>query len=155
MNIFRSKKMAFGLVLAFGLLTAVLVTNVFAAHNGGRRLFTELSAGNEVPPADSDGTGSAQITLNQGQERVCYIIEVEGLTSPVVAAHIHEAPAGVNGPVVVSLEIAGPDASERFVGCVSASKDQIKEIRQNPSEYYVNVHTVNIGSGEVRGQLGK
>lgn len=155
MNIFRSKRITVGLVLALSLLTAVLVTNVFAAHNGGRRLFTELSPDNEVPPAASDATGSAQITLNQGQNRICYIIEVEGLTAPAVAAHIHEAAAGVNGPVVVNLNVSGSSTTERLVGCVDATKDQIKDIRQNPSDYYVNVHTSVIPSGEVRGQLSK
>jgi len=55
-----------------------------------------------VPPADPDGTGFASITLNVGQARVCWEISVSNI-APAFGAHIHVAPAGVNGPSVVPL----------------------------------------------------
>jgi len=40
-------------------------------------------------------------------------------------------------------------------GCVSAGADQIKDIRQNPQNFYVNFHNADFPDGAVRGQLSK
>ena len=117
------------------------------ADHGGRPLTAALSGANEVPARPATQTGVAVITLNQGQSEVCYDITVSNIIGTVVAAHIHVAVAGVNGPIVVPL----PPLS----GCVSADPQLIKQIRQNPEEYYVNVHTTTFPGGAVRGQLTK
>ena len=64
-------------------------------------------------------------------------------------AHIHRAPAGSPGPVVIGFNPAVNGLS----GCVSADPDLIKTIRQNPEGFYVNVHTAEFPAGAVRGQL--
>jgi len=132
-------------------LTLVLATSALA---GGRPLNTTLSGANEAPgPGDPDGTGRARITLNQGQGTVCWSIHVENVTLPATAAHIHVAPAGDPGPVVVTL--GAPDVNGDSVGCATGVDPAlIKAIRQSPSEYYVNVHTSDFPAGAVRGQLG-
>ena len=118
---------------------------------GGRPLHATLLPGNQVPPVDSPrGSGVALVTLNQGQGEVCWDITVEGLTSPVILAHIHQGVAGTNGTVVVDFN----EPVNGLNGCVHADAGLIKNIRQNPSDFYVNVHTVTNQSGEVRGQLG-
>jgi hypothetical protein len=38
---------------------------------------------------------------------------------------------------------------------VSASRDLVKEIRQNPEGFYFNVHTGDFLGGAVRGQLSR
>ncbi len=93
------------------------------------------------------------ITLNQGQGEVCWEISVSNITLPATGAHIHAAPAGIAGPVVVPL--SAPDASGFSSGCTSADPDLIKAIRQHPAAHYVNVHTVDFPAGAVRGQLAK
>jgi hypothetical protein len=40
-------------------------------------------------------------------------------------------------------------------GCVEVDRELIKEIIQNPGDYYVNVHNADFGPGAVRGQLAK
>lgn len=102
-------------------------------------------------PGDLDGSGSAQVTLNQGQGKVCFEIEVFDIEEPS-AAHIHVGAVGVPGGMVVDFDVANNGLS----GCVDdVDKDQIRAIRQNPAGYYVNVHNADFPPGAVRGQLSK
>ena len=134
--------------------TGLLVAAGFVSHAvaGGRPLSTTLTGAQEVPPADPDGSGTASFTLNQGQGQICFTLTASNL-APTTAAHIHEASAGQNGPVVVTLTPPGPDGSSS--GCVAAPAEVIKAIRQNPSDYYVNIHTTEFPGGAIRGQLSK
>ncbi len=92
------------------------------------------------------------MTLNQGQGEVCVEITSRGLTGPVVAGHIHAGSAGVNGPVVVNLGVN----SAGFNSCIDGvDRNLIKAIRKQPGNYYVNIHTSTVPSGEIRGQLSK
>jgi hypothetical protein len=126
------------------LLTVLALTSIAAAGSGAPRV-TTLSGAEEVPPADPDGTGFATIKLNVGPGMVCWEISFEGIDAPF-AAHIHAAPVGVNGPVVVPLSpIAG--------GCTSADPALIQAIIDFPERYYVNVHNASFPGGAIRGQL--
>jgi hypothetical protein len=120
------------------------------ATQGGRPLHATLLPENQVPPVASNGSGGALVTLNQGQGEVCWDITVSNLTTPVILAHIHHGAAGTNGPVVVDFM----EPVNGLSGCVHADAALIKDIRQDPSAYYVNVHTTMFPVGEVRGQLG-
>jgi hypothetical protein len=91
------------------------------------------------------------ITLNHGQGQICFELTVSNI-DPATAAHIHEAPPGVPGPVVVPLT---PPTSGSSSGCVSVARDLIKDIIQNPGEYYVNVHNSAFEAGAIRGQLAR
>lgn len=137
------------------LAICVASANTIAQATGGRTFTTALLGANEVPgPGDPDGSGTATITLNEGQQEVCFTITVSDITLPATGAHIHEAPAGVAGPIVVTL--TPPDESGTSSGCVSGvDRGLIKDIRQNPEEYYVNVHTTDYPSGALREQLSK
>jgi len=121
-------------------------------EHGGRLLTATMTGAAEAPgPGDPDGSGSARITLNPGQEEVCFALEVSGI-EPATASHIHVAPPGEPGPVVVTLV---PPTSGSSSGCVSADRDLIRDILRNPEGYYVNVHNAAFPAGAVRGQLSK
>ena len=102
-------------------------------------------------PGDPNGSGSAAIRLNHGQGQVCFRLSVSNLTLPATAAHIHRGVAGQANPPLVTL--TAPDATGSSSGCVSASRELVKEILKNPSGFYVNVHTSDFSDGAVRGQL--
>jgi CHRD domain len=120
--------------------------------NGGRPLSTTLTGAAEVPgPGDPDGSGTANLRVNPGQECISYDIAVEGI-APAEAAHIHEAPADEAGPVVVGL---APPTDGSSSGTVDVSREQAKEIVQDPDDYYVNVHNAEYPAGALRGQLSK
>jgi hypothetical protein len=140
-------------VAVLGAVVALFGATSALAADGGRPFATTLAGANEVPPGDPDGSGTATLTLNQGQGEICFTLTVTNINLPATAAHIHAAPVGVAGPVVVPL--TPPDASGTSSGCVSADPALIKAIRQDPAAYYVNVHTTDFPSGAVRGQLAK
>jgi len=140
-------------LLLIMIVLAVLALASIAA-DGGRQFTTTLTGAAEVPgPGHPDGSGTATITLNHGQGTVCWEINVSGITLPATAAHIHEAPVGVAGPVDVGLSAPGADGFAS--GCATVSREEIKEIIQHPEEYYVNVHTTDYPAGALRGQLSK
>ena len=137
-------------------LTVLSLTSI-AAKDGLFRFTTTLTGEAEVNAqgvpnqGDLDGKGLATITINFGAGTLCWEISVSGITLPASAAHVHEAPAGVNGPVVVGL--SAPDAKGFASGCTSVSRDVLKGIIQHPEEYYVNVHNSDFPGGALRGQL--
>ena len=137
------------------LMVIMVLALTSIAADGGRKFTVMLTGAAEVPgPGDPDGSGTASITLNPGQGEVCFEITVSNITLPATGAHIHVGTATEFGPVVVGL--TPPDASGTSSGCVSADRDLIKAIIQNPENYYVNVHTLPLyGAGAVRGQLSK
>src|SRR5207244_4075486 len=122
---------------------------------GGRPLRATLTGAAEVPgPADPDGTGTVKITLNQGLRKVCFSFTFQNIDPPM-AGHIHVAPVGQPGPIVVPLfGPAGPPAGNK--GCVNGvSRSLIKNIRRHPGDYYVNLHNATYPNGAIRGQLSK
>ncbi len=144
-------------------LLVVLLTAGFAILGGpagaeGRPFRTTLTGSAEVPgPGDPDASGTASIALNQGQDEVCFSLTWENIDGTVVAAHIHEAPVGVAGPIVVPLFMdTSFSGTGSFSDCVAGmSGELIKDIRQNPTEYYVNIHSTVFPAGAIRGQLSK
>lgn len=121
-------------------------------QQGGRPLSTTLTGAAEVPgPGDPDGTGTASLTLNHGQGEVCYELTVDKIAA-ANAAHIHTGAAGKAGPPIATLTAPTNGTSK---GCVALDKDKLKDVMQNPANYYVNVHNAEFPDGAVRGQLGK
>jgi CHRD domain len=112
----------------------------------------ELSGGAEVPgPGDTDGSGSAKLTINHDKGEVCYDITVKDIQEPT-AAHIHVGAADKSGGPKVTFKKA---ADGSWKGCVSADKALLNDLMQNPGNYYVNVHNNEFPNGALRGQLGK
>ena len=127
-----------------------VVLSLLTLASGGAPRVTSLSGAEEVPPADPDGSGFAVITLNVGQQRVCWELTVANI-APAFAAHIHAAPAGVNGGIVVPLS---PPTTGTSSGCaLDVDPTLIQAIIDHPELYYVNVHNANFPGGAIRGQL--
>ena len=138
------------------LLTALAVLALpTAVAAGGRPFVVPMTGADERPgPGDPDGTGTAWFWVNYGQMEICYALEVANITLPTAAAHIHVAPPTDPGPVVVPLN--APDATGHSSGCAEVTDAALlKNIVQNPEQYYVNVHTSDFLPGAVRGQLSK
>jgi len=129
-------------------------------------IFTvQLSALNEVPPvtnAETGARGTAVITINSVANTIDFAVSLNGFpaTSTLTAAHIHPAPAGVNGSVMVgtgltaaaSPSLATGSATFSYNG-VTTSAANIALILANPQNHYFNVHSTVNGGGVIRGQL--
>ena len=143
--------------LVTGLVVALGTVGVAGADHGGRPLSTTLTGAEEAPgPGDPNATGQADLRLNQGQREVCFTISWADIDGEVFAGHIHVAPAGEPGPIVVTLFTGSFAGTDSVSGCAeNVDRQLIKAIRRDPSAYYVNVHSrPNFPGGAVRGQLG-
>ena len=133
---------------------AALAAASVAGGSGTRSSFTELKTVNlsgsvESPAGSPTGSGKARIFYDMKEGLMCWSLAVKGM-NPAIAAHIHKAPAGAAGPIVVPLSAPTPGSK----GCVGTSRALIRDIAANPAQYYVNVHTRDFPAGAVRGQLG-
>lgn len=140
------------LFAAITVSTALIATSAIA-QTGGRKLQTAMTGAAEVPgPGDTDGTGSAQITVNSGQNKVCYKLSVADIATATMA-HIHEGAPTVAGPVKVTL--GKPGANGMSSGCVTVARALAMDIAKRPADFYVNVHNAEFPGGAIRGQLAK
>ena len=146
-----------GYALASATMAATVLVQPAQAAVGpsvgsGRPLDAVLTGAAEVPgPGDPDGRGTADVRINPGQLSICYALTVSGI-APATAAHIHEAPVGEAGSVVVTLS---PPTSGESSGCVQVTRELARDILRSPADYYVNVHNTEYPAGAVRGQLGR
>jgi hypothetical protein len=130
-------------------LALVLFVAACANHHHGRHQEggQALSGANEVPPNNSTATGSGSIRI-LGDGSVTGNITVSGMVA--TAAHIHEAPPGQNGKVIVPFvktadETFGPAAGAKL------TDEQYKSYLAG--NLYVNVHSATFPGGEIRAQL--
>jgi len=128
-----------------------------------------LSGDQEAPPVDTNASGKALFHVNQRLTEMTFKLDVRNGTNILGAAgsHLHCAPAGQNGPVIVFL--AGtfpPGYSEDFqvratltdasiingaTGC-GATIAELAMAMAN-GDVYINVHSTAHPGGEIRGQV--
>jgi outer membrane protein assembly factor BamB len=138
--------------VALAAALALVVATAGTAAASTTVFVTNLTGEAEVPLGDLDGSGVAVVRLDADTGKVCWNYKVRDV-APIMAAHIHIAPAGVPGPVVVPF--AGADATSGVsVGCTMADPALVSAIVNTPSAYYVNVHNADFPAGALRGQLG-
>ena len=126
-------------------VVALVPAGALAAQDKGGSLHATLKGATEVPKGDPDGTGTAEVKITGS--KVCWELTASRIGSPN-AAHIHKAPAGRSGPVVVAF-----GGTYRSKGCATAPAAVAAAIQRNPSAYYVNVHNAKYPGGALRGQL--
>jgi hypothetical protein len=131
----RMNVMALSLALALGVTSATAL----AAD-------VKLSGDQEVPAVKSAGAAAGAITIGD-DGAVSGSVTATGFTP--TAAHIHQAAAGKNGPVIVPFTKDG----DKFSAPAGAklTPDQMKAYKAG--ELYVNVHSAANPGGEVRAQL--
>lgn len=147
------------LVVACGV--AALTPSVASAQSGGGVmcvLHAKLTAESETPPTTSAAKGQTQIKVrNDGT--IEFKTQINNRNNEnFVLGHIHQAPVGVAGPIVVELFVPpSPPTSQRHIkqgGVVTPNAGTTgTDLCQDPGAYYVNYHTTVFPAGAIRGQL--
>jgi hypothetical protein len=138
---FESKK-----VMRLSAWSFAIALGFAAAAARAATMDVKLSGDQEVPPVKSSGSASGAITIND-DGAVSGSVTATGFTP--TAAHIHQAAAGKNGPVIVPFTKEGDKFSAPAGAKLTA--DQMKAYKAG--DLYVNVHSAANPGGEVRAQL--
>lgn len=145
---------AAGTVLATGSVATASADPGERGRDGDRVLKASLNGKKERPErGDRNGRGKARIELRR--DHVCFSLSWRRIAAPT-AAHIHRGTRKEAGPVVVPLFSVpgGLGAPVRAVaGCAEVDRALIRALRNDPRDYYVNIHNAAFPNGAIRGQL--
>jgi hypothetical protein len=149
---------------ACALALALLVSSTTASAQTVNMMAT-LSGGEENPAILTGAVGTADVAVDATNRELTVNLRLFNLPTGTTAGHIHVAPRGVNGPVVIDFPIptgrtgdltlsfrvgAGQLRSRPEIG-VNSIDDAIQSIVGGGA--YVNIHTSTNPGGEIRGQL--
>ena len=146
----KPRRLLATVVLAMLAAVVVIAIPATAAPQPLATLNAKLTTANPGP-GDPNGTGTAMFKVYK--TKLCYTISVMNIKR-ATEAHIHKGAKGQTGPIVVptdqsSFNLPRPTSS----GCEPIPSSLSMQIRQNPSNYYVNVHNKPYPEGAIRGQL--
>jgi hypothetical protein len=143
-NLLKSAVAAFA-VLALG-ACATYKDTMPAWMPGSSAVSVKLSGAEEVPPVNTQGSGSGSLRLAE-DGTVTGSVKTTGVQGTM--AHIHQGAKGQNGPVIVPLTKNGDTYSVPDGRKLTAAQMQAWKA----GNLYVNVHTAANKGGEVRGQI--
>lgn len=124
-----------------------------------------LTGGEENPAILTGAVGTAEVAVDTANKELAVTLRLFNLPTNTTAGHIHVAPRGVNGPVVIDFPIpagrtgdltltfrvgAGQLRARPEIG-INTIDDAIQSIVGGAG--YVNIHTSTNPGGEIRGQL--
>lgn len=123
----------------------VALSSVQAAVAETVEFIIPLDGDQACPPGDPDGFGTAFLTIDSESLTIAWSFDVNDIELPLINAHIHNAPVGVNGPLVVDFmgQLDGQDLFD----------EDLANVLLNPKEYYINLHNDAFPQGAIRGQL--
>jgi hypothetical protein len=156
------------LALAVGVGVSLGAT---ATAGGGIPIEATLSGYSEVPPISTTATGTFTANITANPTTITYTLTYSNLSSTASMAHIHFGQQDVNGGIVAFLcggggKPACPATGGTVNGTIVAAdilavaaqgiaagemNEVLKAIANGAG--YVNVHSANFGSGEIRGQI--
>jgi uncharacterized surface protein with fasciclin (FAS1) repeats len=118
-------------------------------------LSASLDPDQEVPAVTSEAAGEATMSIDPASRDFVLTVNIVGLDpANLTGAHLHLAPAGANGPVVVSLDLALFQGDANLLVGVFSDALPAENLGDLLSgAMYINVHTDDNPSGEIRGQL--
>lgn len=142
-------KIAVGLAGA-STLAACATLEETAAELTAETYNATLTGNGVAGSGDTDGYATAEVTITDELNGICYDVNDIRNLGTITGAHIHRGAAGTNGPVVLSFKQANEGG---FKNCVSRSEWKEDIIENNPQMFYVQIHTSEYPNGAIRGQL--
>lgn len=126
-------------------LAAVLLLGPGLALAGDSKV--SLTGSEEVPAVETTATGSGTITVG-ADKSISGSVKTKGIDG--IAAHVHQAATGKNGPPIVTLEKTADGVWSIPQGS-TLTDAQIASYKAG--ELYLNVHSAAHKGGEIRAQL--
>ena len=121
-------------------------------------LHAKLAAKNETTGSTSVAKGHTDIKV-RADGKIEFKTQINNRKHETfVAGHVHKAPVGVAGAIVVPLFVSPAPATnarhikQRGIATPNAGTTGA-DLCANPSAYYVNYHTTAFTGGAIRGQL--
>jgi hypothetical protein len=124
------------------------------AQQQSQTFTAKLSGKDEVPPVNTQATGTAQFQLSSDGKEINYDLTTTNLNG-FMMAHIHQGKSGENGqPITTPLQMGkGKIASSDLQGPLAGKQIlDLVDLMKNGGAY-VNVHTQQNQNGEIRGQI--
>jgi hypothetical protein len=134
-----------------------------------------LTPQQEVPPNNSNAAGAASLVYDTVTQTFDLDLQVFGIPLNQLAqaganntpVHIHLAPPGVNGGIVIDLGLHGSFVNQGLginlsltnvpiggpQGNLPPSNPAVNEAALFAGELYINVHTLTYPAGQIRGQI--
>jgi hypothetical protein len=123
-----------------------------AAHAAPTSIKVPLTGADQVPPVQTQASGTANLTYDPSSRVLTWNITTSGLSGPVTMAHFHgPAASGKNAAPVVWLTQKGSESTGPITGEATLTPEQAQEF--SAGQWYVNVHTKDHPAGEIRGQV--
>ena len=135
------------IVVAVGIVAALSLNGAAAFAQVPQSTVTLTGA--KEAPAKGDPNGRGQFSWSLDGNSLCYLISSKRIGTPA-AAHIHKGKAGISGPVRVTLSAPAPNA---MAACATVDPTLARNLRNNPQNFYVNIHTAAYPAGALRAQL--
>lgn len=117
------------------------------ASMGGGDIGLKATGAEEVPPVSTSATATGSVQVSDDRS-VSGSFRTQG--AAITAAHIHEAPRGSNGPVIVPLQKKGEN---EWVVPANAKLTEAQYQSFKQGRLYVNFHSAKHKGGEVRAQI--
>jgi CHRD domain len=187
-SVHAQRRRAYGQLVRFLLVVVVCAGSLAILSCGDDDDDTERRSGNltgaqEVPPVATSATGTATLNISEDESRIDFTLNVSTtFATNIREAHIHIAPTGANGPIVldfcttnlvtppanVPLPPTCPTPPFTLTGTLTAANlrpitPAIQAAGVNNfsdavaqiknGNAYANVHTVAFTGGEIRAQL--
>jgi len=123
-----------------------------SANAASENFKVDLTGAQQVPPVDSPGKGSADLSYDPATRVLTWTLTYTGLSGPATMAHFHgPAAAGKNGPVAIWISTKGGSAASPIKGEATLTPEQAQQF--SAGEWYINVHSQAHPGGEIRGQV--
>ena len=124
------------------------------AQQQSQTFTAKLSGKDEVPPVNTQATGTAQLQLSSDGKELNYDLSTTNLQG-FMMAHIHQGKSGENGqPITTPLQMGkGKITSSDLQGSLAGKQMSDLVDLMKSGGAYVNVHTNQNQNGEIRGQI--